>query len=429
MRHFFFIPALCLSFVAVSAASETPRSMSLAEAIQLSATTVNVGVSRLDAAIARTQMDVQSAQLRPQIELVGTWLRQRAYQQIDNIPLALTPDNTLDGRIRIGQSLIDGERWYARGAARYRLDAAEASTVLALDNAAIQAALAYADLAIAESLIGVRENDLRLAKELLTLAEAQVRGGVSEGIALTRASTRVANAQASLTTAQGNRQLANIVLCRSLQLNPGTTLVPDKTLSDEMNRHTTADNVDTIITQALRLRPEMHVTEATLRALRADTRSALGARLPTVQAFADAGRSGPEFDDTTTNWRAGIEVHVPLVNGDKYNHRAAELRYEQQTLISADLSERIAAEVRSAMVALETGRAGLTHAREEKRLAEQEVAEARRRFETGVAGNLEVIDAQRSLASANQQLITAEGLVLRAHYSLARTMGQATLLK
>jgi outer membrane protein len=426
MTRFILITACCLSFLR---ASEASRSLTLEEAIRLSATTVQVSVTRLDAAIARANLDVQSAHLRPQIELVGTWLRQRAYQQIDNVPFPLTPDNTLDGRIRIGQSLIDGERWYARRSAQHRLDAAEASAVLALDDAAIQAALAYADVIIAESLIAVREQDLQLAKELLALAEAQVRGGASEGIAATRAATRVANAQTNLTTAQGNRQLANIVLCRSLRLNPGFTMLPEKKLSDEIPHADTKYQVDTLITQALSQRPEMHINQATLNALRYDVRSARSARMPTIDAFADAGRSGPEFHDTTTTWRTGIELRIPLVNGQKYNHHAAELRYEQQTLLNADLRDSISAEVRSAVVSLESGIAGLLHARDEQRLAEQEVAEARRRFTAGVAGNLEVIDAQRTLSRANEQIITAQGLVLRAHYILARALGQATQLK
>ena len=61
-------------------------------------------------------------------------------------------------------------------------------------------------------------------------------------------------------------------------------------------------------------------------------------------------------------------------------------------------------------------------------LAREEVSQARTRFKAGVAGNIEVINAQASLLRARDADIDARFAAAAARISLARAVGAATTL-
>lgn len=415
--------------LSLTAADTAPRTLTLEEAIRLSASVAQVELARLDAAIARASLGAERAGLQPQIDAVGGWLRQRAYQQIGGTAATLSPANTWDARLRVGQALLDLETWNRTQAADRRLAAAEASSTLSLEDAAAEAGYAYVDLATAEALVGVRREDLTLAQELLDLSRKQVEAGATEGIAVTRSESRVASARTALTTAEGQVRSGSITLARALRMDSATVLVPGNKLAAELAGSSAPPAATDAVTTAQQNRPELRVSSETLAAVQADYRAARGARLPTVEAFADGGYTGPELDDTEQNWRVGLELRIPLLDRSRYDQHAAGYRIEQQRVLHSDLLQQIAAEVRNAVVRLETGAAGLASAQEERRLAEQELREARARFEAGVAGNLELVEAQRSLAIARERVVTAQTVLVRARIGLARAVGVATTLK
>lgn len=423
------LAALPLATAPLTAEDAAPRTLSLSEAIRLSASVAPVELARLDTAIAQAGYGAENAGLQPQIDAVAGWLRQRQYVQVGDAASTVSPANTVDARLRVGQALIDLETWHKAQAANRRLALAEASTALSLEQAAANAGIAYTELAAAEALVGVRREDLALAQELLTLSRKQVEAGASEGIAVTRSESRVAAAQTALAAADGLLRAGSISLSRALRLDPGLTFVPADKLGGELGVSNAPQAVVDAVHAAQQNRPELRVSDETLAAVTEDFRAARGARLPKLDAFADGGRIGPEVDDTETSWRVGVELRIPLLDRSRYDAQAASLRIEQERIRRDDLQSQISADVRNAVVALETGAAGLRSALEERRLGEQELKEARARFAAGVASNLELVDAQRSLSTAREHVVTAQNILLRARVGLARAVGVATSLR
>ncbi len=117
------------------------------------------------------------------------------------------------------------------------------------------------------------------------------------------------------------------------------------------------------------------------------------------------------------------------MNRSRYDAEGARYRVEQEHILREDLRQQISAEVRTAKVALDTGIAGLESAQEERRLAERELSEARTRFGAGAAGNLELVEAQRSLTTARERVVNAQSIWTRARIGLARAVGMATTLR
>jgi outer membrane protein TolC len=83
----------------------------------------------------------------------------------------------------------------------------------------------------------------------------------------------------------------------------------------------------------------------------------------------------------------------------------------------------VAAEVDIALLELRAARAQQEIAAERRRLAEEELRQARERFSAGVVGNIEVIDAQVSLLSARDTEIEARFVAAAARVALARAVG------
>jgi len=64
-----------------------------------------------------------------------------------------------------------------------------------------------------------------------------------------------------------------------------------------------------------------------------------------------------------------------------------------------------------------------------RRFAEQEVSQARERFNAGVAGNADVVNASLALTSARTLVNDAETAYQLARVSLARATGSVTTLR
>jgi len=93
-----------------------------------------------------------------------------------------------------------------------------------------------------------------------------------------------------------------------------------------------------------------------------------------------------------------------------------------------DLRDQIAADVDAGYLDLRSAQAQQAIAAERLRLAEDELAQSRERFKAGVAGNIEVIDAQSNLIRARDSDIDARFAAASARVTLARAAGVARTL-
>jgi outer membrane protein TolC len=89
-----------------------------------------------------------------------------------------------------------------------------------------------------------------------------------------------------------------------------------------------------------------------------------------------------------------------------------------------DLRNQIALDVKTSLLNLESARNEVQVANLGIVLSKQEVDQARDRFRAGVANNIEVIQAQDSLARANDNQIAALYRFNQARADFARAIGQ-----
>lgn len=94
-----------------------------------------------------------------------------------------------------------------------------------------------------------------------------------------------------------------------------------------------------------------------------------------------------------------------------------------------DVEQQAASDVRGAVLDLAAAREQLAAASERLRLAEQELAQARDRFNAGVAGNADVVNASLALTASRTLENDAEAGYQLARVSLARAVGSVTTLR
>jgi outer membrane protein len=151
-------------------------------------------------------------------------------------------------------------------------------------------------------------------------------------------------------------------------------------------------------------------------------------RFPALSAFADDGATGRSTNRLLNTWSWGIQLGVPVFDGFRREGRIAEQRAASRELEvrRRDLSDQVDADVQAARLDVSAAREQVSAALERERLAIQEVAQARDRFASGVAGNADVITASLNLNAARTFLVDARASLLAARVMLARAQGTVT---
>jgi outer membrane protein TolC len=340
------------------------------------------------------------------------------------------PVNTLDVRGRVQQNLLDfGALGRVRSAqASARSSSADADATA--EQAATIATNAYVRAMRADADLHARQADTVLATELLRIAQSQLQAGTGVALDVTRARSQLAATRASLIASRTARDHARLDLLRSLALPVGSELVLADSLTGVIGAEAVADE-PTLVAQALHNRPDILAEEQRVRAAQQGLSAIKAERLPTLGLVADDGVIGKNGAKLLNTYTWGLQVTLPIFDGFRREGRVQE----QQSVIKEaqvrqhDLEQQAQADVRGALLDLAGAREQLDAARERLRFAEQEVSQARDRFNAGVAGNADVVNASLALTASRTLVNDAETAYQLARVSLARATGSVTTLR
>jgi outer membrane protein TolC len=175
---------------------------------------------------------------------------------------------------------------------------------------------------------------------------------------------------------------------------------------------------------ALRARPDYKAQLERQDNARLTSSAVTMERLPSVSSFANYGTTGNGINNAFPTRAYGVTLHVPIFDGWKREARRAEAESQmrQERVRTNDLRDQIDLDVRLALDELASAEDEVKVSNEGLTLAENELAQARRRVDAGVAISLEVTDAQTRLSRARDNQTQA-----LAHHAQARIdLGQAT---
>lgn len=129
------------------------------------------------------------------------------------------------------------------------------------------------------------------------------------------------------------------------------------------------------------------------------------------------------------NWDLGVAVTIPIFDGfsTKAKVDAARERYAQAILSKDNLSDQIAVDIRQACLDLGEAQAVIDSQKDNVEEAREALRIAEISYDNGVAKNLDLLDAQVSLAQIEQNLAAGIYDYIMARAQLDRTMGSEFL--
>jgi outer membrane protein TolC len=260
-----------------------------------------------------------------------------------------------------------------------------------------------------------------LAERVLKQAESQRAAGTGTGIEITRARVQLSNEQQQLLVAENDRRRTRLELARAIGLRLDTPLELTDRLAYTPVEPEVRERAQKIAAETRRDLKAQQEKEATSRLTAHATKME---RLPAVSAFADYGSIGSSVNHAIPTRTYGVAVKVPIFDGGRRDARRAESQSQARAerVRTEDLREQIELEVRLALDALESAEEQVKVAEAGLALAENELAQAERRYGAGVASGLEVTDAQTRVARARDNRIAA----LFGYQAARIELGQAT---
>jgi outer membrane protein len=335
------------------------------------------------------------------------------------------PFNNFDARARLVQNIFDLSAIRNYQSSRQGVRIAEFRQRLAREEVSEATALTYLETLRSERNVSAAQANVTLAEALLKLAQDQRNAGVATGTDVTRAETRLAQERVDLFQAQTTAEQARLNLQRVIGVPLGSTLV----LTDQLTFTAEAlPQVDTAVSDALSHRAEVLISEAQVCMFDLERKSVRDEYLPSLQFLGDYGISGITPTDTALpTRRVAVQVNVPIFNGGLTQGRltVATSRAHEAELQLGSVRGQVEQDVRLAISTLRTSVERVRAADDAVRLAERELEMSRDRFRAGVADNLEVINAQTSLANARASQVQALAVYNAARLNLAAALGRA----
>ena len=165
----------------------------------------------------------------------------------------------------------------------------------------------------------------------------------------------------------------------------------------------------------------------TVRAAELALAAARDQRLPTLSLNGNYGTIGHELSSNHPIFEVGATVEMPMFEGGaiRAQQLAAEAQLHAAENRAADLRAGIGVEVRTALLDLADNRSQVSVTLDARNLAQQELTLATDRFRAGVADNLEVVEAQQSVADASENYIASLYGYNLAKAALAEALGVA----
>jgi outer membrane protein TolC len=180
--------------------------------------------------------------------------------------------------------------------------------------------------------------------------------------------------------------------------------------------------------QALSTRPDYLSAKAQVRAAELARQAAAAENYPSLSTDTNYGDIGsPNLGTSHGTLGFAVTLNVPIFQGSRV--RADKLQsdaaLEQRKAELADVGGQIDNQVRAAFFNLKSSSELVRVAESNIDLANQTLVQAQDRFRAGVADNLEVVQAQESVATAKQSYITSLFAFNLAKISLAQAIGVA----
>jgi outer membrane protein TolC len=340
------------------------------------------------------------------------------------IPRVLGPFNYIDARASLSQSLFNFQDLEKERAASENLKSAQHTYQEARELVVLAVGNAYLMAIATSSRIEASEAEVANAQALYNKAVDQQKAGVNPAIDTLRAQVELKTRQQQLIVARNDYAKQKLVLARIIGLAPGQEFVLTEKAPYEA---LTAQPVDVYLHRAYASRQDYLAAQAQVRAAEFSRKAATAGHYPSLGLNANFGDIGVTPGQSNGTWQVAGAMTIPIFAGGKTHSDVLEADSELKQARSqlGNLRGQIDYDVRAALLDLTSAADQVEVARSNVDLAEQTLAQSRDRFTAGVTDNLEVVQAQDSVAAARESYIESLYAHNLAKVELAFAIGDA----
>jgi outer membrane protein TolC len=316
----------------------------------------------------------------------------------------------------------------------------------------------YWDLVNAYEQSQVNEQSVAFATQSFGNAKKQLQLESIPAMDVMKAEAEVSKRDQDLTVARTSLQLQELLMKNAITKTlddpvlEAINVVPTDTLQSAQIIPL-EQSVDQLIQEALHERPELAESDVDLVNRQISRKAARNALLPSLSLITFYGGSGlagslnpvynvpgvPNasnvptdfqgalanvFNNTAPDYYVGFNLNIPIRNrvakSDQYR---SELEYRQAELRREELRKQIRIEVRNAEYALEQTAARVDAARKARDLAQRTFEITQKEQTLGAGSTYQTMTAQRDLALAELDLVTAMTVYQKARIEVDRATG------
>jgi outer membrane protein TolC len=313
----------------------------------------------------------------------------------------------------------------------------------------------YWDLVSAYEQTRVNEQSFSFAQQTLENAKKQLQLESAPAMDVMRAEAEVSKRDQELTVARTSLQLQETLMKNAITKSLDDPVLESMSVipTDQMKVASiqAAQPIQELIGSAQQNRPELAESNIDLVNRQISRRAAQNALLPSlsfVGFYSGSGLGGPlnpiynlgenvsvvppdfggallnAFNNTSPDYYVGLNLNIPIRNrvakADQYR---SELEYRQAELRMEQLKKQVRIEVRNAQYALAQTGARVEAAKKARDLAQRTFDITKKEQELGSGSSYQTLSAQRDLALAELDLVSATTTYEKAKVELDRATG------
>ena len=280
--------------------------------------------------------------------------------------------------------------------------------------------LVIADQSQVESALAQRDT----AKVLFDQTTDQKKAGLAAAVDVLRSDVELQAREQRLIVARNNLAKQKRVLARAVGLPAGQTF---DIITEVAYQPLTTSSLDDALQQAYSSRADYKSVAEQVRSAELQKRAASAERYPTLSAVVDYGSIGTNTASNHGTVDAAAELRLPIFQGGRVHgdNLVADSLLARARQRLEDLRASIDQGVRDVFLDLQDTAQEVSVENNAVRLATQTLEQSRDRFASGVTDNIEVVQAQESLADANDAYIATLYRYNIAKISMARAVGVA----
>ena len=457
-RHFLLAGTFLLLLINLSVVAQETRSLTLQESIEIAKqSNLSIQTAEQNLKTAEAQVRTARAGLLPRITANGNYTYFKDIQksviqaeggfgfpmpdaetnempmpstdsEADLIELEFGAHHNLQGTLNLTQPIFAWGRYhYGYQAAKLNYQAVEQDVNAAYNQLRLDVSEAFYSALIAQEFVRVARQSVSLVEKQLDIAETSLKAGAATDFDVLRAKVQLSNAKsqlvraenAAITAKDAYKTVLNIPLAEDVSVK-GSLDIPKKQQMPSLN-------LDTLIEQALKNRPEVHRTQLSENAARKQIDVAKTRRLPDLGFFTNYQISQNErLTQMNRIWSLGFQINIPIFDG--FATRAAVQQSEsvlkQVQLGGTQVKTGVEFEVRNAYLSLIGAQTRIEVQRESVAQAQESVRIANLQFQNGIITTVALTDTQLALAQAEVNRLQAYHDYIVGLARLEKAIGQ-----